>query len=57
MIEEGRGCTAPGFLDTRRGYQSMTSAAIVDPDAIVRSRFGWTHCQAASAAARAAVGV
>ncbi len=50
-------CTAPGFLDTRRGYQSMTRTTIVDPDGIVRSRFLRAHRHAAIAAARAAVGV
>ena len=51
------GCTAPGFLDTRRGYQSMTRATIVAPGVTVRSRFASTHRHAAIEAARAAAGV
>ncbi len=50
-------CTAPGFLDTREGCQSMARAMIVDPGATVRSRFKGEHHQAAIAAARAATGV
>ena len=31
---------APGFLDTREGYEHIApSSSIVDPDATVRSRF------------------
>lgn len=44
----GEDCTAPGFLDTFRGYQDMALTPIVDPEPTARSRF---HCQAASAAA------
>jgi arylsulfatase len=47
-------CTAPGFLDTRGGYQDSAPPSIVDPNVTERSCF---ISHAAIAAVRAATGV
>jgi bifunctional non-homologous end joining protein LigD len=54
VFQVGGICTAPGFSDTRGGYQDSAPPSVVDCDATVRSRF---IAHAAIARARAATGV